>query len=80
MLDEDLRPWLLEVNESPNLRDHGAETLEPMLDALLDIVLGDGVDVSAREEEPRGPERESHESMTQGYTQRGTWRPVSVCK
>ena len=39
ILDDALRPWLLEVNASPNLRDHGSETLEPMLDSLLDIVL-----------------------------------------
>ena len=38
ILDEHLRPWLLEVNESPNLRDHGAETLAPMLSSLLEIV------------------------------------------
>jgi len=42
ILDDSLRPWLLEVNESPNLRDHGASLLEPMLSALLDVVLEPG--------------------------------------
>ena len=41
LVDEDHRSWLLEVNESPNLRDHGADVLEPMLASLLDIVLAD---------------------------------------
>ena len=57
LLDESLRPWLLEVNASPNLRDHGAQTLERMLNGVLDIVLGgdaheDGV--ARREEQEPG--------------------------
>ena len=30
------------MNASPNLRDHGRDVLEPMLSALLDIVLREG--------------------------------------
>ena len=63
------KPWLLEVNESPNLRNHGSATLEPMLDGLLDIVLG--------ETGPKGS-TEAHDGARAGQPRdcRNAWRCV----
>ena len=44
VLDEALQPWLIEVNESPNLGSHASslkeKMLQPMLTSLVDLVVG----------------------------------------
>merc|ERR1711924_122543 len=43
VIDETLRPWLIEVNEAPNLQAHGSATkeliLQPMLSAAVELVV-----------------------------------------